>query len=420
MTQPSPFGGRVIFDHLPKTAGMAVQAWLAGALGTRCVTANLIGEHRRLIKIYGGEYSVIVAHLSYCGEGLDPRYRYITCLREPLDRAISWLYFVVNHHDESQLGSPWWQAQRFLITEGAELGRELEKNITNPYVEHFSSIFPEDPRSGLKNRTDAEKLSAAMSAIERYDVWGLCDEFAAFLNDIAALIGLPAPGQIALVNVTRQRPAVTDISAKLRKRLEELNRLDLEFYRLLRERWYARRSDRPNGAVPGTSPWLRYDTGIDRASSVPEFTLLAAVLDGENAVLRGDTLLFTVDFSLSTAVAELISGIQIIDEFGQRAFGTNTTLLKQTLLEIKPGTHRVQYSLIADLPEGKYAAGFAFLDKREQGDRELAWYDKLLTFSVTVPRPQASIGYCSLPVEMKHVQLGAPGQPAAERSANRA
>ncbi len=414
MTQPSPFGGRVIFDHLPKTAGMAIQAWLAGALGTRCVTANLTGEHRYLIKIYGGEYSIIVGHLSYSGEGLDPRYRYITCLREPLDRAISWLYFVINNHEEAQLGPTWQQAQRFLATEGAELDQALEKSIGNPYVEHFSSIFPVGSLSETENRTDPEKLSAAMSAIERYDVWGLCEEFPAFLKDMAALIGLPAPDQITPVNVTRHRPAVADISAKLRKRLEELNRLDLEFYRLLRERWQARRRGWSNGTVPETSPWQPYNVSIDRAFSAPEFTLLAAALNGENAVRRGDTLLFTVDFSLSTAIAELISGIQIIDEFGQRAFGTNTTLLKQSLLEIKPGTHRVQYSLIADLPEGKYSAGFAFLEKREHGNRELAWYDKLSTFSVTVPRPQASIGYCSMPVELNYLRLDTASQPFVE------
>jgi len=46
MEKPRPFNGRVIFDHLPKTGGQAVNAWLTNMLGTGTVTTNLIGEHR--------------------------------------------------------------------------------------------------------------------------------------------------------------------------------------------------------------------------------------------------------------------------------------------------------------------------------------------------------------------------------------
>ncbi|WP_441459338.1 hypothetical protein [Burkholderia thailandensis] len=97
------FGGRVIFDHLPKTAGQAVNAWLGNALGAGCVTPNLIGRHRDLIRRYGGEYSVISAHIDFRGSSLDPRYQYLTCFREPIDRAISWLFFLMNNHDAEQL-----------------------------------------------------------------------------------------------------------------------------------------------------------------------------------------------------------------------------------------------------------------------------------------------------------------------------
>ena len=94
MEASNVFGGRVVFDHLPKTAGQAVNAWLRAELGESCVTTNLIGEHRALIHQYGGDYSVISGHVHFSREGLDPRYQYITCLREPIDRAVSWLFFV--------------------------------------------------------------------------------------------------------------------------------------------------------------------------------------------------------------------------------------------------------------------------------------------------------------------------------------
>jgi len=62
MEKPRPFNGRVIFDHLPKTGGQAVKAWLTNTLGTGTVTTNLIGEHRALIRRYGGAYAVISGH----------------------------------------------------------------------------------------------------------------------------------------------------------------------------------------------------------------------------------------------------------------------------------------------------------------------------------------------------------------------
>ena len=107
MVSLQAFPGRVVFDHLPKTAGQAVNAWLRSSLGAACVTTTLAGDHRELITRYGGEYSLISAHVTFSGEGLDPRYQYVTCLREPIDRAISWLFFVLNNHDTNTLPKLW-------------------------------------------------------------------------------------------------------------------------------------------------------------------------------------------------------------------------------------------------------------------------------------------------------------------------
>lgn len=100
-----PFDGRVIFDHLPKCAGQAVNAWLRACLGSASVTENLIGEHRSLIRAFGGNYPVISGNLDFQKRGMDPRYKYITILRESLDRAISWLYYITQRDNrEEDLG----------------------------------------------------------------------------------------------------------------------------------------------------------------------------------------------------------------------------------------------------------------------------------------------------------------------------
>lgn len=52
MKPKQAFAGRVIFDHLPKTAGAAVNAWLRNVLGDGCVTDNLVGYNYDLIQQY--------------------------------------------------------------------------------------------------------------------------------------------------------------------------------------------------------------------------------------------------------------------------------------------------------------------------------------------------------------------------------
>lgn len=101
-------------------------------------------------------------------------------------------------------------------------------------------------------------------------------------------------------------------------------------------------------------------------------------------------------------VGELVCGIQVIDQFGHVAFGTNTTLLKRRLLDVEPGRHHVQFTLRANLPEGRYTAGFAFIEKQPDDEYELAWYDNVLTFHVRTPQTQAYIGYCDLPIEFAY------------------
>jgi hypothetical protein len=385
------FPGRVIFDHLPKTAGTAINAWLRTGLGNGCVTTNLIGNHRELISRYGGNYSVISAHVAFYGEGLDPRYQYVTCLREPIDRALSWLYFVLGH-DEHAL--PIWAAARhFVASEGEGQVNAIGHHICNPYVEHFAAIDASVAAS------DAEKLARALATIERYDLWGFQEALPEFVDDFAALLGLQAPADVARVNVTRERPAVDAISASFRQRLEELNALDLEFYRILRGRYEkARRQwqrQRPAVAAPG---WVPFDQQRgERIFDTPEFALLSVKLEGENQCTVGSVLSFLLEFSLAVPVAELEIGIHIFDQDGRWAFGTNTTLLDQALSNRQAGTYREHWAVAAELPEGDYTAGFAFAERLEGGTREIAWYDKLLDFRITRRIETQSAGYVSLP-----------------------
>jgi hypothetical protein len=396
---PRVFSGRVIFDHLPKTAGQTINAWLRTTFGSGCVTGNLTGSHRELIKRFGGEYSLLSAHISFFGEGLDPRYQYVTCLRDPIDRVVSWLYFVLKSPSllSSQRAGVAAAVEAFVQSEGslAQPNAEaspLRDHISNYYVNHFAAI------AQISTASDDEKLTKALEAIGRYDIWGFYEALPQLVADFAALLESPAPAMVGRVNVTIGRPRLDRISPAFRRSLEELNSLDIQFYRILSERYEADRKRWERLAVSATR-WAPMNQPARRIFTGPQFALLSVQLEGGNSHLAGDMVPFALRFSLAVAVDELEIGIHVFDQDGRWAFGTNTTLLEQRLRNMRPGTYVVRYALVAELPEGEYTAGFAFAACDANGRKqELAWYDALLDFHIGIQRVKPSVGYVSLPV----------------------
>lgn len=114
-----PFSGRVIFDHLPKTAGTSVNRWLIEALGDGNVSDIVTGLHRSALHRYGGQYCLITGHLDFINaEGLDPRWQYTTILRDPIDRALSWLYYVTKHYSADTLPGTYQACKQFIESDG--------------------------------------------------------------------------------------------------------------------------------------------------------------------------------------------------------------------------------------------------------------------------------------------------------------
>ncbi len=233
MSKVRAFPGRIIFDHIPKTAGESIRHWLTDVLGNGIVSEHVNGSYAHLIKTCGGLYSIIPAHLDFTeGDSLDPRYQHITLLRNPVDRVVSWLYFVtVNPQDlnDERVGLQKTCAQRLLDTEGQDLDPEIIGGVSNYYVNHFSRI------KDIECVSDESKLLSAISAIKEYDVIGFLDDMPRFLAETADLIGIPRPDLIPRVNETIRRPHVNEISEPLRARIVELNTLDIRFYEAVHE-----------------------------------------------------------------------------------------------------------------------------------------------------------------------------------------
>lgn len=403
----SIFSGRVFFDHLAKTAGLSITDWLQKCLGNGVATGHLEDSYRNLIRRYGGAYSVICAHCWFYGGGLDPRYKHITLLREPLNRTVSLLFFIVNNHEyghSRELGQvpEWESAKRFIDSEGEDLDPLFRSMISNYYVEHFSSIL------SFNLRSDDQKLADALIAIEQYDVWGMYEAMPEFLVDVSDLLGLATIQRLPHVNTTTQKIKINNLSPKFQQKLKELNELDIEFYRVMCARYNELRKKKTPKPCRIESDWVPFHQQtepvqmfVERAK--PEFVLISAHCNGNVIEIEsGGVLVFELKFSLSVELAQMMIGIHIMDNGERLLFGTNTMLLGKPLLNIGQGTHEIRYYLGANLPKGQYSAGFSFIESKGDVSRELAWYDKLLTFHVTLPQMLTSVGDVRLPFDIDY------------------
>jgi hypothetical protein len=137
---------------------------------------------------------------------------------------------------------------------------------------------------------------------------------------------------------------------------------------------------------------------INKEINSSDLTLISAALRQDKVVMHGQLMTFDVDFFLSRDVQNLEMGIHLFDSDRQWAFGTNSTLLGQSHQSLPSASYRVSHHLIADLPAGKYTAGFAFAERLPEGrQRELAWREVMCEFQITHHVSKTFAGYSYLP-----------------------
>ncbi|UBU62134.1 sulfotransferase family protein [Acidithiobacillus ferrooxidans] len=242
------YSGRLIFHHLEKTAGQAINDWMCRNLGVGTVTPNLIGTHRNLIQRYGGNYPIISAHIQFDGTGLDPRWRYTTVLRDPVDRLISWIYFVDKDVkptvDNMELKSG---AELFLRSNGEETNQAFLESAENPYVQSFSSVVMRC------NASWRRKLEAALLVLAEYDLVGDQADLPKFIDQLAKLLLVTNYTSLRAVNVTSSRPQQDSISAQMLRNIHKLTEYDRELYSEIQR--IANRQVRNNRYFPTIQPF---------------------------------------------------------------------------------------------------------------------------------------------------------------------
>jgi len=225
---------RVLFDHLPKCAGTTIIEFLLKQYPRRLVYntnylqhAESVNKFKSLSKKSRYRYHLIVGHLT--NDLLDyvhPDTIKMTIFRDPVDRVISYYFFVKQ------------QKQHYLHDRVVKSNMRLEDfassflsvEMRNWYTTHFTGLSIEQAESNPK-----ESLRRAVKIIsKKYGIIGFQDDLPAVTNKLITSAHLYKKFDNQVLNKTRKRIEIEEVPENTKKTITEVNFLDIKLYALLK------------------------------------------------------------------------------------------------------------------------------------------------------------------------------------------
>jgi hypothetical protein len=354
---------RLIFDHVPKTAGVSAGTALARSFGEEPRVLQL--PHFKLP--FDGPDDLIAGHFwFYRGEPLHGDWLYATLLREPIERAVSHFFFVrlvaetPDAPDDPQIG-------RFRGRDFDELLRRSDPadldHLTNVQARHFAARVVDQPEA----LDDDELFAAAVEAISEYDIVGLTDDVTGFVDRCCVASGRPRPESVETLNAREGEPLSDDI----RQRVAEFNRADLRLWDWARARGpidVPRR--RPSGPPPGRP--------VDFGTREVEIEAARCRVGAD----APRTLVVEVDLASHIAVDDLTVGVEVSD--GRHEMGTNTRQ-QDLALSMRPGDRMSLSFEWEGAVAGSYRVAVAAHRGPDHSHGCFEWIDPAVTADVAEP-----------------------------------
>jgi hypothetical protein len=236
-------GETVIFLHVPKTAGTTLHHILE-----RCYPRNQICSFKdpnyrselenfqKLSTETREAYRLIKGHLSFgFHRHLPGRSTYITFLREPVARALSFYHYARSHPEHylyPLLGDDHVDL-KILLRQRTPTTHELF-NLQTSMVAGDEWDDPERPA----DRAALER--AKQNLRSHFDVVGLTEEFDTSLRLLRRRFGWKVKFYTRK-NVTRRKDQIDNLDPETHSLLREANALDIELYQFARELFDAQR-----------------------------------------------------------------------------------------------------------------------------------------------------------------------------------
>src|SRR5437764_12675956 len=255
----------LIFLHIPNTGGSTLYRILERHFSpAETVTLDTPGVARfkTLPAVERGRYRLIQGHMHFGLHRFIPRAStYITFLRRPVERALSFYYYARSTPDHYLYA---------LLTTGrldlkTLLGRELTLELCNFQTRALAGDEWEDPQR-IVTRDALERAKANLGS--HFSVVGLLEEFDAGLLLLCRAFGWHLPFYMK-ENVTKEKPANASVDVETRKLIEDTNSLDVELYEYVRNLSHEQCRAAGDSFVADLSHFRRLNDA--HARSVPRF-----------------------------------------------------------------------------------------------------------------------------------------------------
>jgi hypothetical protein len=363
---------RLIFDHIPKTAGVSVGVALGERFGTH--PPVLHAPHYRLP--FDGPVPLLTAHLWYYpGEALRMDWAYATVIRDPVDRAISTVHFL----RKVDAGSEAIPDPRLASWRGRTIDELLDgdhvSSLSNEQARHLAGRIVVDPGE----LEGDELLDAAITSLDDYDVVGTTAELDDFVARCCAFAGRPGPVEVPRLNTTQRET----VSTTTRERLEALNRVDRRLWEhaaSLRDRAGRRRAF-------GSPSRMPVDFGTREAE--------VRGVDHQNDPDDPTRAILTLDVAVHRRLDDLTIGLELRD--GDLVIGANTRGFDVPLPVDPMSRIVVRFELV-----GGSGHDFSVTAAAHRGfahtDGCYHWVDPLTVLSISAAPPAGVSGHAELRV----------------------
>jgi hypothetical protein len=214
----------IIFLHLPKTAGETLRRTLKWKYGPKMLYLHMLTESAESLEkvplIKRQNARVLTGHLYYgVHEYMPQRCEYITLLRDPVARVISFYYYILGRTDHYR--------HEELVRSGMSLEEFVrsspERGVENDQTRMLSGRGAGEIDAGNLGR---EALDEAKRNLERFLVVGLTEQFDESFILIRRALGWKLPLYLT-TNVSTHPKTASATAVEL---IRERNQFDLELY----------------------------------------------------------------------------------------------------------------------------------------------------------------------------------------------